>query len=178
MPCSLDTFAAIHAPRLEVPRATLRRALWGDYYWRPKTKSIVGGDKAPKGAEPLFVSLVLSSIWKVYDAISVNHNPERVAKIVSSLNLTVDARELAQVWHVLPLLVRDSRVPDNALWSSRRRCVFFFPLCGVTVPLSLPVVSVTVTVLSLWYSCHCCRLMPEPDDRRCSGRGCPSARRC
>ena len=95
--CSLDTFAAIHAPRLELPRAVVRRALWGEWYWRPKTKQIVDAASAPKGAEPLFASLVLTNIWKVYDAVSINYNPDRVAKIVSSLGITVDARELGQV---------------------------------------------------------------------------------
>ncbi len=99
----MDTFAAIHAPRLEVPRAVLRRALWGEWYWKPKTKQIVDGGSAPKGAEPLFASLVLANVWKVYDAVSINYNPERVAKIVSSLGITVDARELAQVSARTPL---------------------------------------------------------------------------
>ena len=94
---SLDTFAAMHAPRLELPRAVVRRALWGEWYWRPKTKQIVDAANAPKGAEPLFASLVLTNIWKVYDAVSINYNPDRVAKIVSSLGITVDARELGQV---------------------------------------------------------------------------------
>ena len=95
--CSLDTFAAVLAPRMELPRGVVRRALWGDYFYKPKTKKIVGPEDAPKGAEPLFVSKVFASIWAAYDAIALNHNPARVEKIVSSLSLTVDAREIAQV---------------------------------------------------------------------------------
>jgi hypothetical protein len=96
-PVSLDTFAAIHAPRLELPRAVVRRALWGEWYWKPKTKQIVDAANAPKGAEPLFAALVLTHLWKVYDAVCINYTPERVTKLVASLGISVDARELAQV---------------------------------------------------------------------------------
>lgn len=50
-----------------------------------------------QGSEPLFVSKVLASIWTAYDAIALNHMPARVDKIVSSLGLSVDQREITQV---------------------------------------------------------------------------------
>jgi small GTP-binding protein len=94
---SVDDFARLHAERLGVPRALLRRALWGEFYYRPKTKKIVTGQaaiSAGKGRN-IAVSLMLEPLWAAYDALVVNPNDDRIAKIVSSLKLEVSKRDLA-----------------------------------------------------------------------------------
>jgi len=71
---TLDDFAALHAVKLGVSRALLRRALWGNYYYQPKTKKIVTGAAAAAAnkGKPLAVSLFLERLWAVYDAVLVN----------------------------------------------------------------------------------------------------------
>lgn len=62
-------FASIYEKKLGVKRATLEKVLWGDFYLDPKTKRVLG-TKHLKGRalKPLFVQLVLDSIWAIYEA--------------------------------------------------------------------------------------------------------------
>jgi ribosome assembly protein 1 len=50
----------------------LRRALWGDFFYLPKTKRIVGKKAAEAAsggrARPLFVQLALEPLWQLYAA--------------------------------------------------------------------------------------------------------------
>jgi len=36
---TVDSFAALHSSKLEVPRTVLRRALWGDFYYKAKVRA-------------------------------------------------------------------------------------------------------------------------------------------
>ncbi|KAH8825069.1 translation elongation factor 2 [Flagelloscypha sp. PMI_526] len=67
----------LYATKLGMKEANLRRVLWGDFYLDPKTKRFV-----------------LENIWAVYDSVSLNPNPEKTAKIVSTLNLKILPRDL------------------------------------------------------------------------------------
>lgn len=62
-------FAAIYEKKLGIKRALLEKVLWGDYYLDPKTKRVLG-QKHLKGRalKPMFVQLVLDSIWAAYEA--------------------------------------------------------------------------------------------------------------
>ena len=62
-------FAAIYEKKLGIKRAVLEKVLWGDYYLDPKTKRVLG-QKHLKGRalKPMFVQLVLDSIWAAYEA--------------------------------------------------------------------------------------------------------------
>ena len=62
-------FAAIYEKKLGIKRAILEKVLWGDYYLDPKTKRVLG-QKHLKGRalKPMFVQLVLDSIWAAYEA--------------------------------------------------------------------------------------------------------------
>jgi len=44
--CTVDDFAALHYAKLELPRALLRRAMWGEYYYKPKVSREEEGGKA------------------------------------------------------------------------------------------------------------------------------------
>jgi len=67
-----DTFARIYAARLGCSRAALTRALWGEYFYSPKTKRILAGRRAAEAAggrlKPLFVQLALEPLWQLYAA--------------------------------------------------------------------------------------------------------------
>ncbi|KAH9936252.1 uncharacterized protein B0H18DRAFT_973049 [Fomitopsis serialis] len=74
---------------------TLRTVLWGDFYLDPKTKRVISHKHLRgRALKPLFVQFILDNIWAVYDAVLINPNPEKVTKIVSTLNLKIPPREL------------------------------------------------------------------------------------
>ncbi len=89
----LDLFAGINAEKLGFSQDALRKTLWGDYYVNTKTKMIVKG-AAAKAKKPLFVSLILDNLWTLYDAILVQKDSEKIAKIVDFLKIKVPARDM------------------------------------------------------------------------------------
>lgn len=93
----LGKFAQLYAAKLGIQEMKLRRVLWGDYYLDPKTKKVLGRNKAlatGRPLKPLFVQFVLDNIWKVYQTVLEEHNPEAVEKIVKALGLRVTPRDL------------------------------------------------------------------------------------
>ncbi|KAI0269862.1 P-loop containing nucleoside triphosphate hydrolase protein [Gloeopeniophorella convolvens] len=88
-------FAQIFAIKLGIKDTNFKRVLWGDFYLDPKTKKVISY-KHLRGRtlKPLFVQFVLENIWAVYDGVLLNPNPEKVSKIVSTLNLKIPPREL------------------------------------------------------------------------------------
>lgn len=66
---TIRQFAAIYEKKLGIKRTVLEKVLWGDYYLDPKTKRVLGV-KHLKGRalKPMFVQLVLDSIWAAYQA--------------------------------------------------------------------------------------------------------------
>ncbi|EPQ54738.1 P-loop containing nucleoside triphosphate hydrolase protein [Gloeophyllum trabeum ATCC 11539] len=88
-------FAQLFAAKLGIKEGNLRRVLWGDFYLDPKTKRVISHKHLRgRALKPLFVQFVLENLWAVYDAVSLNPNPEKVNKIVTSLNLKIPPRDL------------------------------------------------------------------------------------
>ena len=87
-------FAGIYEKKLGIKRSILEKVLWGDFYLDPKTKRVLG-QKHLKGRnlKPMFVQLVLESIWAVYNAITGANNgkgdPAMLEKITKSLSITL-----------------------------------------------------------------------------------------
>ncbi|KAL0960835.1 hypothetical protein HGRIS_005851 [Hohenbuehelia grisea] len=91
----IGRFAQLYAAKLGMKEATLRRVLWGDFFLDSKTKKVVGYKHLRgRALKPLFVQFVLDNIWAIYDAVLLNPNPDKVAKIIGTLNLKVPPREL------------------------------------------------------------------------------------
>ncbi|KAH8425214.1 GTPase RIA1 [Aspergillus melleus] len=101
-------FAAIYEKKLGIKRSVLEKVLWGDYYLDPKTKRVLG-QKHLKGRalKPMFVQLVLDSIWAAYEATTGGGkgkgDPALLEKITKSLNIT------------LPPYILRSRDPKNIM---------------------------------------------------------------
>lgn len=91
---NVSQFAAIYERKLGIKREKLEKVLWGDFYFDTKTKRVVGPKHKSKNARPLFVQLVLETIWAVYDSTVVNRDAEKSAKIVTALNLKINPRDL------------------------------------------------------------------------------------
>ncbi|KAL3474131.1 P-loop containing nucleoside triphosphate hydrolase protein [Aspergillus californicus] len=111
---TIRQFAAIYEKKLGIKRAVLEKVLWGDYYLDPKTKRVLG-QKHLKGRalKPMFVQLVLDSIWAAYQATTGGGKGKGdsvlLEKITKSLGITI------------PQYILRSRDPKNimtALFSS------------------------------------------------------------
>ena len=87
-------FASIYEKKLGIKRSTLEKILWGDCYLDPKTKKVLG-QKHLKGRplKPIFVQLVLETIWTVYGATIGGDNgkgdPALLEKVTKSLAITL-----------------------------------------------------------------------------------------
>jgi ribosome assembly protein 1 len=91
----VGNFAQLYSAKLGFKEANLRRVLWGDFYLDPKTKKVISHKHLRgRALKPLFVQFVLENIWAVYDAVVMNPNTEKVAKIVTALNLKILPRDL------------------------------------------------------------------------------------
>ncbi|KAL1405409.1 Cytoplasmic GTPase/eEF2-like protein (ribosomal biogenesis) [Vanrija albida] len=91
----LGKFARLYADKLKIKEGNLRRVLWGEWYLDPKTKRVVSRKAlAGRALKPLFVQFVLENIWKVYNTVLNEYNPDLLAKIVGALNIKVSPRDL------------------------------------------------------------------------------------
>ncbi|EYE92969.1 GTPase RIA1 [Aspergillus ruber CBS 135680] len=91
---TIRQFAAIYERKIGIKRSVLEKVLWGDFYLDPKTKRVLG-QKHLKGRalKPMFVQLVLDSIWAAYEATTGGGkgkgDPVLLEKITKSLNITI-----------------------------------------------------------------------------------------
>eukprot|EP00730_Choanoeca_flexa_P004343 TRINITY_DN11666_c0_g1_i8.p1 TRINITY_DN11666_c0_g1~~TRINITY_DN11666_c0_g1_i8.p1 ORF type:complete len:1050 (+),score=270.78 TRINITY_DN11666_c0_g1_i8:3-3152(+) len=91
---TVETFAAILAAKFKCRQAPLQRCLWGDYYLtREKGQVKIKPNAALKAKTPLFVKFILQPLWEVHDVILANNDKERMAKLKTSLNVKVSARD-------------------------------------------------------------------------------------
>ncbi|CAI5532671.1 unnamed protein product [Closterium sp. Naga37s-1] len=81
----VNDFAAMYARKLGASENALMKALWGDWYYIPKTKKIlrkkaahaaVGGASSSAAARlrPMFVQFVLEPVWQIYEAAAQGSN--------------------------------------------------------------------------------------------------------
>lgn len=91
----INHFASLYAAKLGASETALRKALWGDYYYIPKMKKIVGKKASGGKVKPMFVQFVLEPLWQVYDAgLQGSSGQEMLNKIIKSMNLSIPARDL------------------------------------------------------------------------------------
>ena len=94
----------MYAAKLGFSEAALRKCLWGDYCFVPKTKKIErrmrGGNTKAGQRDNMFVQFVLSSLWKVYNAIfpegGTSPDLDVLARMCRGLGLSVHERDLAR----------------------------------------------------------------------------------
>uniref|UniRef100_A0A8C4TEJ3 Elongation factor-like 1 n=2 Tax=Erpetoichthys calabaricus TaxID=27687 RepID=A0A8C4TEJ3_ERPCA len=90
---SIHQFAQLYSQKMGIRIEVLLKTLWGDFYLNAKAKKIMKGAQC-KEKKTLFVQLVLDNIWSLYEAVVIKRDKEKVEKMVSTLGLTVSARDL------------------------------------------------------------------------------------
>ncbi|KAJ2867965.1 Cytoplasmic GTPase/eEF2-like protein (ribosomal biogenesis), partial [Coemansia asiatica] len=99
----VNHFAHMFAEKLGLSSpAKLQPLMWGEYFIDPKTKQRVltrkqytklyGTSKAAV-ALPLFVQLCLVPLWQVYESVLIDHNQEKIEKVISTLGIKVLPRD-------------------------------------------------------------------------------------
>ena len=115
---TVQQFAHIYAGKLSCKAEPLYKALWGNFYFSPKSKKIMP-IKRGAAQSPLFVSWILDPIWKAYQACMPHADHKSVlGAIVEKLSLGEDVGK--SVSH------SDSRVALRALmrsWLSLSRAI-------------------------------------------------------
>lgn len=90
---TLDTFSEILSNKFKFKKEVLKKVLWGDYYYSPKTKKIYKTPPSEK-IRPIFVEFVLENIYKMYKMVTIEKNFERVQSIVKNLKTNITSKEL------------------------------------------------------------------------------------
>ncbi|KAJ2841307.1 Cytoplasmic GTPase/eEF2-like protein (ribosomal biogenesis), partial [Coemansia erecta] len=98
----VNHFAQVFAEKLGTSPAKLQPLMWGDYFIDPKNKrrvltrkqysKLYGAGKATL-ALPLFVQLCFAPIWQVYQSVIVDHDEERIDRVISTLGTKVLPRD-------------------------------------------------------------------------------------
>ena len=91
-------FAAMYAAKLGCSERVLEKALWGNYFYNPKTKKIISKRSSSlnqQKTKPLFVQFVLDPIYKAYSLAQMEDNAEsEMQKMCSKLNITISKRDI------------------------------------------------------------------------------------
>ncbi|SMN19821.1 similar to Saccharomyces cerevisiae YNL163C RIA1 Cytoplasmic GTPase involved in biogenesis of the 60S ribosome [Maudiozyma saulgeensis] len=92
---NIGQLAKFYEQKLGAKRENLQKVLWGDFYLDPKTKKIIN-NKGLKGRnlKPLFTSLILDNIWKIYENVVIARDDDKISKITEALNIKLLPRDL------------------------------------------------------------------------------------
>ncbi|CCD25641.1 GTPase RIA1 NDAI_0F03230 [Naumovozyma dairenensis CBS 421] len=92
---NIGQLVKFYEQKLGAKRENLQKVLWGDFFMDPRTKKIIN-NKSLKGRalKPLFVSLILDNIWKIYENVIVERNTDMIEKITNALQIKLQPRDL------------------------------------------------------------------------------------
>ena len=76
---------------LGINKAKLAKYMWGDFVYNPKTKSVSPWTPASK-EPPIFVKMVLSTIWRVYKSV-YKRNDGALRTLLDSIQVSLSPRE-------------------------------------------------------------------------------------
>ena len=90
---TIEAFSKIVSEKHKINLTALKKTLWGDFYIDTKQKRILPNAQA-KAKKTLFTSMVLESIWKIYDIVAVRRDKVRMAKICDTLGIELSQRDI------------------------------------------------------------------------------------
>lgn len=85
---SLDIFADIWAPRLNISSKELIPKMWGSYYLNRRTKEFFD-EPINDNSKPLFVELALDYIFKIYKIVLEDKDKEKVVQVAEIFKLQI-----------------------------------------------------------------------------------------
>lgn len=94
---TIGEFAEFYAAQFKLKTEALKKALWGPWYYHPKTGKIVGKKGLGEGStvQPMFVQCVLKPLWQVYQgALEPDGDKGMIEKVMKRFDLKVPQREL------------------------------------------------------------------------------------
>ncbi|KAJ6219779.1 hypothetical protein RDWZM_005591 [Blomia tropicalis] len=98
-----DFATVLSKSKLGFSANVLKKTLWGDYYLNVKEKRIQKGAQS-KAKKPLFVSLVLENLSKVYEKFILKRDKIEMAKIAEMLNIKLTPRDINHSDHKTALI--------------------------------------------------------------------------
>lgn len=112
---SISSLAGFLSEKLGMKKKVLKKFLWGDYYYNSKLKTV--STKPKKNGRTMFTEFGLQNIWHVYDEVLVQQHTQNMKKIISSLGITISARELtSNDWKVRLQAIMSTWMPlSNAV---------------------------------------------------------------
>ncbi|KAK2197655.1 bifunctional EF-G domain III-V-like/P-loop containing nucleoside triphosphate hydrolase/Translation protein [Babesia duncani] len=131
---NIQDFAIQVAKKLNIPETkvgALEKALWGEFYFDAKTKSV---RPIRNNEKPLFVQFVLEQLWGVYDSILISWNPPAIKKYLRYLNVDLTHR------HAQMLTGGDVQADED------REDILLF-LMSIWLPLAMGIVDVIINCL-------------------------------
>lgn len=90
---TINSFAKILSEKHKINLTALQKTLWGDFYIDVKQKRIFKNAQA-KSKKTLFTSMVLESIWKIYDTVCIRRDKVRMEKMCQVLDIQMAPRDI------------------------------------------------------------------------------------
>lgn len=100
---TINNFAKILSEKLGFKENILQKTLWGDYYINAKEKRILKGAQS-KAKKPLFVTLVLENLSKIYEKFILKRDKQEMEKISNSLGVKLQPRDIERTDHRVALV--------------------------------------------------------------------------
>ncbi|CAG9326554.1 unnamed protein product [Blepharisma stoltei] len=91
---TLREFADIYAKKMGFNPKALCSCFWGEFYYNPKSKKVVK-KKFSEKCQPMFVQFVLEPLWRIYDCIMINKNPEKLTSMLEKIDIAVSQRDMS-----------------------------------------------------------------------------------
>lgn len=90
---TIESIARVIAQKSKINLSVLKQTLWGDFYLDMKQKKILKNARA-KSKKNLFVTMVLESIWRIYDTVYVRKDRVTMEKICQAIGINLSQRDL------------------------------------------------------------------------------------
>ena len=90
---SITNFVNIFSEKLGYSKKLLSTTLWGDFFISHKLQRILPKAQT-KGKKPLFASLILETIWSIYQAAYLDNNLSKVDNIVKKLGISIHLKDI------------------------------------------------------------------------------------
>ena len=90
----IGRFAMYWAKQLSLNKNALQKYMFDDYTFNKNSMKISKLDSANSNSKPMFVSMILDPIWKLYDVAISQQNSEKAANMAKKLGVEIAKRDI------------------------------------------------------------------------------------